>query len=256
MYYLAKIVWFFLEPSNLLIFAALAGVILASRLGRRLALAAVLLLIAAGFSPVGTLLLRPLEQRFPAFPADGPVTGAIVLGGALTPDVTAARRQMNLNEAGERIVAVLDLARRHPEARLVFTGGSGDLVGGVPEADALAAELARLAPELRLTYERASRNTVENAEMTRALVDPKPGERWLLVTSAWHMPRAVGIFRRAGWNVVAYPVDYRTTGTIEDLRPFPSLSNGLRRTDLAVKEWIGILFAYLTGKSASLLPGP
>lgn len=260
MYYLSKIVWFFLEPSNLLVILIAAGFLLslrAPRAGRALALVGLVMIAIVGLSPLGTMLLRPLEQRFPAFGADaGPVAGAIILGGALDPEVTDARGQLALNEAGERVTAMLEIARRYPQARLVFTGGSGDIAGVLSEAVALERHIARLAPDLRIEWERASRNTVENAALTKAMVQPLPGARWLLVTSAWHMPRSIGIFRKAGFDVVPYPVDFRTTGTGLDMRPSLSISHGLRRTDLATKEWVGILFAYLTGKSAALFPAP
>ena len=101
----------------------------------------------------------------------------------------------------------------------------------------------------RITAEEQSRNTIENAVFARLIANPKPGERWLLVTSAYHMPRAMAAFRAAGFPVEAYPVDWRTRGSNDLVRPFASLSEGLRRTDTAVHEWIG-LFAYrLSGKT-------
>lgn len=263
MYYLSKIVWFVIEPSNALSLLALIGLLLAGRGGqlgriaRRVGLVAAAGLLVAGLSPLGSLMLRPLEQRFPAFVDDGRgITGAVVLGGAIDPEVSLARGQLAMNESSERIFALPELHLRYPAARLVFTGGSGDLAGITAEADALAKVIGRYAADLPMTYERASRNTVENAEFTRAIVQPKPGERWLLVTSAWHMPRSIGIFRRAGWEVTAYPVDFRTSATGEDFRPFTSVSNGLRRTDLALKEWVGMIFAYISGKSSALFPAP
>ena len=85
---------------------------------------------------------------------------------------------------------------------------------------------------------------------------PKSGERWLLVTSAHHMPRSVGIFRGAGFAVEAFPVDYRTRGAIDLLRPFSTLGDGLRRTDTAMREWVGLAIYRLTGRSDSLFPAP
>ena len=111
-------------------------------------------------------------------------------------------------------------------------------------------------PPGRITLENRSRNTAENAAYSKALAAPKPGERWLLVTSAAHMPRAIGAFREAGFPVEAYPVDYQTNGW-QDLRAvFGSLSGGLRQMDTALHEWIGLVAYRLTGKSSALLPGP
>ena len=110
-------------------------------------------------------------------------------------------------------------------------------------------------PASRLVLEDKSRNTEENAVFTKRLVDPKPGERWLLVTSAWHMPRSVGAFRRAGWEVLPWPVDYRSGAsygeTLEN-----SLPDKLGNLDGAVHEWLGMLGYRLMGRSATLFPGP
>jgi uncharacterized SAM-binding protein YcdF (DUF218 family) len=97
---------------------------------------------------------------------------------------------------------------------------------------------------------------VENAAFSKELAAPKPGERWLLVTSAYHLPRAVGVFRKAGFAVEGYPVDWRTRGPVDALQPFSTLGDGLRRTDTAVREWVGLAIYWLAGHSAELFPGP
>jgi uncharacterized SAM-binding protein YcdF (DUF218 family) len=108
----------------------------------------------------------------------------------------------------------------------------------------------------RLAADRLSRNTVENAEFVKVIANPKEGERWLLVTSAYHMPRAMAAFRAVDFPVEAYPVDWRTRGWVDLQRGFPTLSEGLRRTDAATREWVGLIVYRLTGVSAQLLPGP
>jgi len=108
----------------------------------------------------------------------------------------------------------------------------------------------------RIALEDKSRDTDENGRFTKELVQPKPGERWLLVTSAHHMPRAIGVFRAAGFPVEAFPVDYRTRGAIDLLRPFSTLGDGLRRTDTAMREWVGLLMYWAAGESSALFPGP
>ena len=150
-----------------------------------------------------------------------------------------------------------DLARRYPAARIVYSGGNGSLFGGTPEAPAAAALLETFGvPKARLIVEDRSRNTFENAVYSKALVVPKPGERWLLVTSGYHMPRSIGAFRKAGFDVEAYPVDYRTGGPRDLLVPFDDVSGGLRRTDTAAREWIGLVAYWLSGQSSALFPGP
>ena len=263
-YVVSKVGWFFATPSNLLPVLALLGGLVALREGTRrlgigLALAAAAMILVAGLSPLANWLVVPLEDRFPAFRDEGTgVAGVIVLGGAVQGDLSETRGTLQVNEAAERVVALSDLARRHPGARIVFTGGGAALIQDEPaESDVLARFAATLgvAPE-RILFENASRTTAENASLTRRLVEPKPGERWLLVTSAWHMPRSVGTFRQAGFPVTAYPVDYRTRGPRDLAKPFDSVSEGLRRLDLATKEWVGLVGYRLTGRTDALFPAP
>jgi uncharacterized SAM-binding protein YcdF (DUF218 family) len=260
---LAKILGFFAVPSNILISLGLGGLVLMAtrfaRAGRRLAVASVILLALFGLSPLGNAIILPLEERFPPWDAArGAPSGIIVLGGALDTVVSPARHEVALNEAAERMTAIAELARRFPEARIVFTGGSGRIIyDGAPEAG-LAARLFDSfgIARQRIILEDKSRDTDENARFTRELVQPKPGERWLIVTSAHHMPRSVGVFRAAGFPVEAFPVDYRTRGAIDLLRPFATLGDGLRRTDTAAREWVGLLMYRLAGRSEELFPGP
>jgi uncharacterized SAM-binding protein YcdF (DUF218 family) len=230
-----------------------------ARLGKYLMVASLLALAVIGLSPLGNALIIPLEQRFPPWDdTRGPPDGIVVLGGAITPDVSAARNDIALNEAAERVTATVALARRYPEARIVYSGGSGALIfreGSEAVIAVRAFESLGIPPE-RIIAEEQSRNTVENAVFSLLLAMPRPGERWLLVTSGYHMPRAMGIFRQAGFPVEAYPVDWRTRGPQDALRPFSTLGSGMERTDTAVREWVGLLVYWLTGRSASLFPGP
>ena len=260
---LAKILGFFAVPSNILVSLGLAGILLMAtrfaRAGRRLAVSSVILIALFGLSPLGNAIILPLEERFPPWDASrGAPAGIVVLGGALDTVVSPARGEVALNEAAERMTAVAELARRFPHARIVFTGGSGRIIyDGAPEAD-LAARLFDSfgIAKQRILLEDKSRDTDENARYTRDLVQPKPSERWLIVTSAHHMPRSVGVFRAAGFPVEAFPVDYRTRGAIDLLRPFATLGDGLRRTDTATREWVGLMMYRLAGRSEELFPGP
>lgn len=262
MFGLSKLLGFFLLPSNLLILLALIGILLMGtrykRLGQILTIAAVLLLTIIGIGPVGNALLVPLEDRFPKWaPRSGSPQGIIVLGGVVSPDVSAVRGQIALNEAAERMTAVAKLARQHPDAKIVFTGGSGRLFGGASEADFVANLFESFGvARHRIVLENRARNTIENATLTKALVNPKPQERWLLVTSAYHMPRSVGIFRKAGFPVEAHPVDFRTRGADDLSMTFGSIASGLARTDTAIHEWAGLLVYWLSGDSSELFPGP
>jgi uncharacterized SAM-binding protein YcdF (DUF218 family) len=150
------------------------------------------------------------------------------------------------------------LVRQYPQARIIYSGGDARLViKGGNEAQYAADLFDSLGiPRSRIIAESKSRNTVENARLSKALAQPKPGERWLLVTSAYHMPRAIGAFRAAGFSVEAYPVDWRTRGPIDLVMPMESVTAGLRRTDTAVHEWVGLFAYWLTGRSSALFPGP
>ena len=260
---LSKIAGFFALPSDIAATLAALGVVLLftrfRRAGRMLATLGVVLLLIAGLSPLGNALMLPLEERFPPWDASGGApTGIIVLGGAVGPELSAARGTPDLNESAERITATAALARKYPDARIVYSGGNARLVltGGI-EADYAIDLLESLGvARTRIIAERQSRNTIENAEFSKTLVAPKPGERWLLVTSAYHMPRAIGAFRRAGFPVEAFPVDWRTRGPIDLWLPFESVTAGLRRTDTATHEWIGLFAYWLTGRTAELFPAP
>ena len=181
-----------------------------------------------------------------------------MLGASIEAELSAAHGTPVVRSAPDRIIAAAALALRYPNARVVFSGGSANLISNdAREADYAGAIFESLGvAKSRLIMERRSRNTQENAEFTKALVAPKEGERWLLVTSAFHMPRSVGLFRKAGFDVEPYPVDWRIGGP-GDLFSFTTAAvDGLARTDIAVREWIGLIAYRATGKIDDLLPGP
>lgn len=260
---LSKTIGIALLPVNFLTELGIVGlVLLATRfagLGRKLMAASIVLLALAVFSPIGNLLLYPLEARFPPWDASrGAPDGIIVLGGPIDPDISAAHHTPVVLNAADRIFAAAILARRYPNARVVFTGGSANLISvGAKEADYAGELLENLGvARQRLIMERRSRNTYENAEFTKAMVAPKPGERWLLVTSAYHMPRSIGLFRKAGFAVEAYPVDWRVGGPGEVFELVNIGADGLWRTDIGVREWLGLIAYRLAGRTDELLPGP
>jgi uncharacterized SAM-binding protein YcdF (DUF218 family) len=247
-------------PTNFMIILGLIGAVLTltrlARPGRGLMVTAILLLVIAGFTPLGNLVLAPLEDRFPAWdPANGAPDGIVVLGGPIDPDLSLVHGMPVTLGGADRLIQAAALARRYPDARILFTGGSANLVStNAKEADQAAELLMSLGvPKERLILERQSRNTYENAVFSRAMVTPKPGERWLLVTSAYHMPRSVGLFRKAGFPVEPYPVDWRVT-SVSDFETFSV--QGLRRTDIAVREWVGLVAYWLRGRTDQLFPGP
>ncbi|MCI0599206.1 MAG: YdcF family protein [Beijerinckiaceae bacterium] len=156
------------------------------------------------------------------------------------------------------MTAGVELALRYPSARLVYTGGSAALLGERrPEAvSARNFWLSLGVPAERMTFEDKSRNTWENSVFARDLVNPNPGETWLLVTSAWHMPRSIGIFRRAGFDVIPYPAAYHTYEDVRDYLPSPFMSGRVFMLDSSVREWAGPLAYWMAGKSDALFPAP
>jgi uncharacterized SAM-binding protein YcdF (DUF218 family) len=224
------------------------------RIGITLGVTMLLLVGAIGILPLHDWLMRPLEEYFPVPELPASIDGIIVLGGAEEPGVMAARGWPELNSNADRLVGFVALARHYPGAKLVFTGGAAVPRGGgeVSEADVAAAVFAKLGldPE-RVIYERASRNTAENARLSHALIQPKPEETWILVTSARHLPRAVNTFQAVGWPVLPYPVDFLTG------RPQEFEFSPLRRLagfNFLAKESLGLLWYRLQGWTSDLLP--
>jgi uncharacterized SAM-binding protein YcdF (DUF218 family) len=259
---LSKILGFFANLSNLVVSIGFLGLLLLAtrwaRAGTWLLAACFVGLMILGLSPIGNTLMIALEQRFPPWDASrGPPDGILVLGGAISPDVSAAHNEVALNEAAERLTVVAELARRYPNARILLSGGTGELIPGASEAAFALRLLESFAiARDRILLEDRSRNTVENAVYSKQMAQPMPGERWLLVTSAYHLPRAIGVFRKVGFPVEPYPVDWRTRGPEDALLPFASVGDGLRRVDTAVHEWIGLAVYWITGRSSELFPGP
>jgi uncharacterized SAM-binding protein YcdF (DUF218 family) len=259
MFLVFKLLLSLLAPSSLLVLLAAAGLALRG-LGRTETGSALLGLGIGGLLaclvlPVASWSIRPLENRFPRPAPPAHVDGIILLGGSVEPFSSADHGQPIIPAAAERLTEFVALARRYPEARLVFTGGSW-VPGGPTEAAWTATLLDSLGlPPGRVTFETRARTTWENALDARALVTPQPGQTWLLVTSASHMPRAVGVFRHAGWDVVAWPAGYRSRqhGSVEGL---PPLSARLNVLDTAAHEWVGLLAYRLMGRTDSLFPGP
>lgn len=261
---LSKLYWQFFSPVNLLIGLLVVAVVWLlvrprSRLARRFVVVVLLAVIVLGVLPIPWLMLRPLEERFAKpVPPPASVAGIIILGGAVRPNMTALRGEVSLNRAAERMTEAVALMRRYPAARLVFTGANASLF---PNEHTEAAVARRFFGEMGLdadavAYEDRSRNTYENALFTRDLVKPRPGETWLMVTSARHMPRAVGCFRRVGFAVVPWPVDYETPPPGTPYEFSFDMQDNLQDLNDALHEWIGMLAYWLIGYSSEPYPGP
>lgn len=256
----SKIFWALVQPLSLVLLLTLIGWVLVLLGRRRLGLTAgalgLVALVVSGFTSFGYALIGPLEDRF-VRPATMPesVSTIVMLGGATAGRVSTARLVPELNEAGDRMTATLYLARLYPEAKILISGGTGLLVAdGESEAETGRRFFTEqgIAPE-RLLLEGASRNTDENAALTKQLLGADTGTI-VLVTSAFHMPRSVGLFRKEGMEVVPWPTDYRSAGQegfgIDMANPVTNIET----TTVAVKEWIGLFAYHWTGRIADLLP--
>lgn len=256
-----KLMFLALRPSSLLLLTGLVGVAgLAWR--RRWAMAplcaAILGMAACTILPVGRWLTVPLEDRFPQTTPPTMVDGIVVLGGGIDGEITKARGQPSFGATMERFAAIPVLARRYPEARIIFTGGyawnGGDayteaaVIGQFLDQQGLA--------KGRVVLEDRASSTRENALFSLLLAQPRPGQRWLLVTSAMHMPRAMGVFRASGWPALeAWPVDYRSTGRF-GLLAEPVMAARLGELDDAAYEWGALLYYRLLGYTDEIFPGP
>lgn len=259
---LSKTVAFLLLPSSFLFIVGLAGVVLVPtrfrRCGYRLLIASFVALVLAGVLPIGAALNHALEQRFPPWnSAHGAPDGIIVLGGAISPALSRIYGEPQINDSAERVTVIPKLARAFPNAHIVYSGGDASLFADKGrEAEYLTPLLDSFGvPRERVLLEPNSRNTYENATFTKNMVKPKAGERWLLVTSAHQMPRAVGCFRRIDFPVEAYPVDWHSRPCFR-LRLNFYIAAGLGKFDGAVHEWTGLLVYWLTGRTSEFFPSP
>ncbi|QLF68988.1 YdcF family protein [Peteryoungia desertarenae] len=263
MFVLSKIFWMVAQPLSLVFFLGLLALLLLACQWRRMGISALSLslfiLFATLYTSAGTVLLQGLESRFPR-PGSDPASVAclIVLGGAFETEVTTARGGVDLNQAADRFVEALRLAYVYPQAKILVSGGDGSLSGRF-EGDAVISQRFFSAfgiPDERLIGEATSRNTHENALNSRELLQREGLQNCLLVTSAFHMPRSVGLFRKAEINTIPWPTDYRTAGNVTLRLDFTQPTLNAQQTATAVREWIGLFAYWLTGRIEELYPAP
>ncbi len=257
----SKTGWEFITLGNLFVILVLvAWICLAAnwlRLSRLLLSVSALLLLLVSALPVGEWLLAPLEHRFSTNTALPPAPeGIIILDGAIDPVLSEAWGQTEIGEAAEQLTTLLYLANLFPDAQLVFISGSASISQTkYKEADNVRFLFEQFALQDRGIFdENHSLKTEENVSTSKTLINPEPNEEWILVSSAFHMPRAVGVFCQADWPVVPYPVDHRSQrGKL--MRLNFDFSANLRILELAIREWLGLLTYRLTGRSDRLLAG-
>ncbi|CDZ57795.1 YdcF family protein [Neorhizobium galegae] len=262
MFLLSKLFWVFAQPLSIaFLLAALATCLVFvgwRRLGGLAAFLTALVLFLTLFTTTGTVALQVLEDRFPK-PSREPqaVSCMIVLGGVLENEVTTARGGIELNQAADRFMEALRLARNHQESRILISGGDGS-ISGAYEGEAQASERFFSAfgiPADRLVKEDASRTTYENTVNTAGLLRAQGLDNCLLITSAFHMPRSMGLFRAAGITVTPWPVDYRTSGIVRLSLDFTQPALNAQLTTTAAREWMSLTAYYLTGRIGGIFPG-
>lgn len=261
MFLISKLFWVFAQPLSLAFLLATFAAVLVfigwRKLGGLSAFLAALTLFVTLFTTTGTVALQVLEARFPkpaADPAD--VTCMIILGGAFDNEINTARGGMELNQSADRFVEALRLARNYPEARILISGGDGS-ISGTFEGEAQTAERFFSAFGIstdRLIKENTSRTTYENSLNTAELLKVQGLENCLLITSAFHMPRSVGLFRKAGITVTPWPVDYRTSGVVSPGLDFTQPALNAQITTTAAREWMSLTAYSLTGRIESVFP--
>ncbi|GLQ08374.1 hypothetical protein GCM10007913_03060 [Devosia yakushimensis] len=260
LFVLSKIFWLLVQPVSLVFLLVFLGwllIVFRRRVAGLIAVGAALVFLGmSAFTTAGALLIMPLENRF-VRPVDMPeqVSAIIMLGGATAGRVSTRRQIPELNEAGDRLAETLRLAMLYPEAKVVVSGGSGLMV---PDGESEAATAERFFTGLgldpaRLVLEDASRNTDENAKLTQTLLGEISGNV-VLVTSAFHMPRSIGIFRQVGMDVIAWPTDYRSAG--DETAGFDIVNPVLNvtTTGVAIREWIGLVVYSWIGRTSELFP--
>lgn len=250
----SKLIWVLVRPETLIVLLLVTGWLLLrmgwARLGRSISMVSILAVCVIAVFPVGDAFLSHLEKTYPTEPKVRKVVGIVVLGGGENDIQSSAWSQPNTGDAGDRFIMALALAHKHPDAIVLFTGGSGRLMGGTPGADiARDIFLGAGLDNSRLILEGASRNTAENGVMSLELVPDNLDGEWLLVTSAFHMRRAVASFCAAGWkNIVPWPTDYRTGGFAD--RIGWNFAFNLNDLNIGVREWIGLAAYSLTSKTS------
>ncbi|MBL0930417.1 MAG: YdcF family protein [Alphaproteobacteria bacterium] len=259
----SKLVAFFIDPRTPLFLMLVGGVVLLwtrwHAAGRIVVTGAVTIALLLGAAPVGLAAIAWLGNRIP--PPDrlpSRIDGIVMLGGDINNQLSAVR-PVSTGSAPARQIAFADLARRFPDAKLIFAGGAGDPLR--PEVTE-AGGAKRLLPLLgldpaRVIFDERSRNTYENAVFARELGMPQPGENWILVTSALHMPRAIGTFRTAGWQVIPYPIGYMTApGATFDWSLPKSFDGSMWTIGTALYEFIGLISYRRQGWTDAWIPAP
>ena len=257
-FYLSKIFWFFFNPFNLIIFIFIFGLFFYKL--KKFFLAKSFYYLSIGFFlifavlPIGPYLTYLLEKDFHEtnyYPDK--LDGILILSGATNPFLTKEYDQINLGDGAERLLESYFLIKKFPNVKIIFSGGAAYL--GYPEiTDSSAAKkfYKDMGLDIRKIYfENKSRNTFENILLSKNYAKPKQNENWLLISSAFHLRRAMNVADKLDWNLIAYPTDFRQSKKF--IFTFSvNLFYNLSQSNLAFREWLGLVYYYLSNKTSKI----
>lgn len=259
-------VWVIIQPSNLLILILLFSFLILNlshknsnpfKWAKKATTFSLIILFFAGFTNLSSWLLWPLESRFVDYinkDNNAPYSGIIVLGGAEETTISTYQKQATFNGNSERLTQAAKLARRFPELPIIHSGGTRLSKDKFSENEVAELFFNNQSIDFnRIRFDRLSYNTSSNALESRKLILPTETGAWLLVTSAYHMPRAVGAFQVTGIKIQPYPVDFKTSLKYDGIFKMDAAEN-LKLLDTAVHEYVGLFAYYITGRSRDIFP--
>ena len=257
-FYLSKILWLIFSPFNLLIYIFFISFILFFLKKKKISyfLFFISFCIFNIFSvfPLGKFLIYNLEKNYHDFIIPENVDGILILGGATNPFLTDQFNQINLNNSSERLIESIKLIKKYNNAKVVFSGGLGSIeypkLSHAKVAERFFTELGL--PINKIKFEYKSRNTYENILFSKKIVKPKQNEKWILITSAFHMNRAMFIGEKNNWNFIPYAVDFRQPKKIH-LIPNLNFMENISQLQLGAHEWIGLVSYYFMGRTKRIL---
>lgn len=256
-----KVIWLFVQPDVWILLLCIAATVACYRgrlaVAKKILGALLALIVAISLLPMGEWLMYPLETRFETpEPMPAQIDGIISLGGGELSYLAEQWQQPEFNQAVERYTVLIPLINQYPAAQVVVSSGSGSLGNQSQKgADVIKAFLQQQGVDTgKIIFERESRNTYENLLFSKAKLQASADARLLLVTSAYHMPRAVGVAKKLGLNVIPYPVDHY--GLRHNIfRIQFNFANNLLLLKEALHEYLGLLGYAVFGKSAGVFPG-
>lgn len=201
-------------------------------------------------------IAAPLENYFPQtqLPPQEQVEGIFILGGSINLIASEKQNRTIFDKNKKRVSGGIEMMKHYPAVRVVYSGSNYTPFVGRHEGYYFRKYLKSLGIKRKIIYEKYSRTTYENARYASSAVSDFD-KKWILVTSAVHMPRSIGLFRKEGLNVVPYPVDYikEDKHSSKPFSPKLFISNYFRFNQV-MKEYISLLAFYVLGKTDHLLP--